>query len=94
MGVYHDANQTRSGPGERIKMSKLTVRLSEREALDLQRTCMQTGKTQSEVVRALLAESLPSSRLRQSLKAAHKNMGPTARQSGWLTEDDILKDAI
>ena len=77
-----------------MAMSTLTVRLTEGEERDLQWVCTQTGKTKSEVVRSLLAESLPSSRLRQSLKAAHTNLGPAARQSGWLTEDDILKGAI
>lgn len=39
-------------------MSTLTVRLTEREEQDLQWACEQTGKTKSEVVRDLLAESL------------------------------------
>ena len=44
-------------------------------------------------VRELLAESLRGYRLRQSLQAAHAELGAAARQSGWLTEDDILQDA-
>lgn len=39
-------------------MSTLTVRLTDSEELDLQWVCTQTGKTKSEVVRELLAESL------------------------------------
>ncbi len=73
-------------------MSTLTVRLTEREERDLQMACEQTGKTKSEVVRELLAESLRGYRLRQALQAAHAELGPVARQSGWLTEDDILRD--
>ena len=45
-----------------------------------------------QVVRELLAESLRSYRLRKSLQAAHAALGPAARQSGWLTEDDVLQD--
>ena len=45
-------------------MSTLTVRLNEREERDLQWACEQSGKSKSEVVRALLAESLRSYRLR------------------------------
>jgi hypothetical protein len=39
-------------------MSTLTVRLADSEERDLQWVCKQTGKTKSEVVRELLAESL------------------------------------
>jgi hypothetical protein len=77
---------------ERMAMSTLTVRLTEGEERDLQWVCTQTGKTKSEVVRELLAGSLRSYRLRKSLQAAHAALGPAARQSGWLTEDDVLQD--
>lgn len=80
------------GVFERATMSTLTVRLTEREEQDLQWACEQTGKTKSEVVRELLAESLRGYRLRQALQAAHDELGAAARQSGWLTEDDILQD--
>ena len=70
-------------------MSTLTVRLTDREDRDLQLACEQTGKTKSEVVRDLLAESLRGYRLRQSLQAAHAELGGAARQAGWLTEDAV-----
>jgi predicted transcriptional regulator len=73
-------------------MGTLTVLLTDSEDRDLQRVCEQTGKTKSEVVRDLLAESLRGYRLRQSLHAAHAELGGAARQAGWLTEDDILQD--
>lgn len=73
-------------------MSTLTVRLTDQEDRDLQLACEQTGKTKSEVVRDLLAESLRGYRLRQSLQAAHAELSGAARQAGWLTEDDILQD--
>ena len=73
-------------------MSTLTVRLTEREDRDLQLVCEQSGKTKSEVVRELLTESLRGYRMRQVLQLAHAELGPAARQSGWLTEDDILRD--
>lgn len=74
-------------------MTTLTVRLTEREEKDLQLVCAQSGKTKSEVVRELLSASLRTYRLRQALQAAHAELGATARQSGWLTEEDILQDA-
>jgi hypothetical protein len=73
-------------------MSTLTVRLTDREDRDLQLACKLTGKTKSEVVRDLLAESLRSYRLRQVLQTAHSELGGAARQAGWLTEEDILQD--
>jgi hypothetical protein len=73
-------------------MGTLTVRLTEREDRDLQWACEQSGKTKSEVVRELLAESLRGYGLRQALQVAHAALGPAARQAGWLTEDDILRD--
>ena len=73
-------------------MGTLTVLLTDSEDRDLQRVCEQTGKTKSEVVRDLLADSLRSYRLRQALQAAHAELGGAARQAGWLTEDDILQD--
>jgi Arc/MetJ-type ribon-helix-helix transcriptional regulator len=73
-------------------MGTLTVRLTEREDHDLQWACEQTGKSKSEVVRELLAESLRAYRLRQALQAAHAELSGAARQAGWLTEDDILRD--
>lgn len=73
-------------------MSTLTVRLTEREDLDLQLVCEQTGKTRSEVVRELLADFLRGYRLKQALQASHELLAPAARQAGWLTEDDILRD--
>lgn len=72
-------------------MGTLTVRLTEREDRDLQWACEQTGKSKSEVVRELLAESLRAYRLRQALQAAHAELSGAARQAGWLTEDDILR---
>jgi hypothetical protein len=79
---------------ERTDMSTLTVRLTEREEQDLQWACEQSGKTKSEVVRALLADSLRGYRLRLALQAAHAELGAAARQAGWLTEDDILLDVV
>ena len=79
---------------ERIEMSILTVRLTEREERDLQLACEQTGKSKSEVVRELLADSLRTYRLRQALLASQSELGGAARQAGWLTEDDILTDAL
>lgn len=66
----------------------LTVRLSEKEAQDLQAICEMTGKSRSEVVR----DSLRAYRLRAALRASQAQLGPAARAAGWLTEEDILQD--
>jgi predicted transcriptional regulator len=66
----------------------LTVRLSEKEAQDLQAICDLTGKSRSEVVR----DSLRAYRLRAALRASQAQLGPAARAAGWLTEEDILQD--
>jgi predicted transcriptional regulator len=66
----------------------LTVRLSEKEAQDLQAICELTGKSRSEVVR----DSLRTYRLRAALRASQAQLGPAARAAGWLAEEDILQD--
>lgn len=69
-------------------MTTLTVRLTDKEAQSLQAVCEQAGKSRSEVVR----DALRAYRLRQALRASQAELGLAARQSGWLTEDDILQD--
>lgn len=66
----------------------LTVRLSEKEAQDLQTICELTGMSRSEVVR----DSLRAYRLRAALRASQAQLGPAARAAGWLTEEDILQE--
>ncbi len=66
----------------------LTVRLSKQEARELDTLCAMTGKSRSEVVR----ESLRFFRLRESLRRSQELLGPAARETGWLTEDDVLRD--
>jgi predicted transcriptional regulator len=66
----------------------LTVRLSDNEAQSLDTLCASTGKSRSEVVR----DSLRAYRLRESLRQSQAVLAPLARASGWLTEDDILRD--
>lgn len=73
-------------------MGTLTVQLTEREERELQWACEQSGKSRSELVRELLADSLRAYRLRKALHAAQAELGPAARQSGWLTEDDVLRE--
>lgn len=92
--VYYDVVQNPSLEfvAERIEMSTLTVRLTDSEERDLQMACEQTGKSKSEVVRELLADSLRTYRLRQALQASQAELGGAARQAGWLTEDNILSD--
>ncbi|MFN3752400.1 MAG: ribbon-helix-helix protein, CopG family [Thiobacillus sp.] len=66
----------------------LTVRLNDEEAQALDALCKMTGKTRSETVR----ESLRVFRLRETLRRSQESLGPAARQIGWLTEDDVLRD--
>lgn len=67
----------------------LTVRLSKKEAKALDEICKQSGKSRSTLVR----ESLRAVRLREALRASQAALGLAARTAGWLTEDDVLKNA-
>ncbi len=66
----------------------LTVRLNDSDVQHLDALCRLTGKSRSELVR----ESLRSFRLRESLRRSQEILGPAARNIGWLTEDDVLRD--
>lgn len=66
----------------------LTVRLNDKEAQALDVLCRMIGKSRSEVVR----ESLRGFRLRENLRRSQEALGPAARDIGWLTEDDVLRD--
>ena len=66
----------------------LTVRLSEKEAENLQQLCEMTGKSASEVV----GESLRAQVLRRRLDALRRELVPRAQAIGWLTEEDIFRD--
>lgn len=66
----------------------LTVRLSEEESNALENICELTGKSRSHVVR----DALRGFRLREALRQSQERLAPTARASGWLTEDDILQE--
>jgi len=68
--------------------STLTVRLSGKEAADLQAVCELTGKSRSEVVRGSLRDRL----FRERLKVLQDELRPKAREIGWLTEDDLFRD--
>ncbi len=66
----------------------LTVRLSKKEAQDLNAICKLSGKTRSEVVR----EALRGKIFRERLDALRRELVPRAQAIGWLTEDDIFRD--
>lgn len=66
----------------------LTVRLNEDEASALDRLAQATGKSRSDLVRA----ALRAQALRETLRLLQEDLGPQARASGWLTEEDILHD--
>lgn len=66
----------------------LTVRLGDKEVQMLDALCAMTSKSRSEVMR----ESLRDYRLRGSFRRSQTVLGPAAREMGWLTEDDVLRD--
>jgi len=66
----------------------LTVRLSDAEAAALERLVQTTGKSRSDLVRSALRAQAQ----RETLRLLHDDLGPQARASGWLSEDDILRD--
>lgn len=66
----------------------LTVRLSDAEAAALDRLVQTTGKSRSDLVRSALREQA----LRETLRLLHQDLGPQARASGWLSEDDVLRE--
>lgn len=66
----------------------MTVRLNDEEASALDRLVRATGKSRSDLVR----DALRQQALRETLRLLHDDLGPQARATGWLTEDDILRD--
>ena len=66
----------------------VTVRLSLREAENLDGLCASTGKSRSEIVR----DALRGYSLRESLRQSQAQLAPLARAAAWLTEDDTLQD--
>ena len=74
---------------ERAVAAVLTVRLNEEEAAALDRLVQATGKSRSDLVR----EALRAQVLRENLRLLQRDLGPQAPAVGWLTEEDILRDA-
>lgn len=66
----------------------LTVRLSDAEAAALERLVQTTGKSRSDLVRSALRAQAQ----RETLRLLHDDLCPQARASGWLSEEDILRD--
>jgi Arc/MetJ-type ribon-helix-helix transcriptional regulator len=66
----------------------LTVRLNAAEAAALDRLVQTTGKSRSDLVRSALRAQAQ----RETLRLLHDDLGPQARTSGWLSEDDILRE--
>lgn len=69
-------------------MSTLTIRIDEALESSLERIAQLRHQSKSEVARQMLRAQL----LRESLRKTQEELGPQARASGWLTEDDILRD--
>lgn len=66
----------------------LTVRLSEKEAQELQAVSELTGKSRSELVREALRAKLFAARLDTLRNVAV----PRAREISWLSEEDVFRD--
>ena len=66
----------------------LTVRLQDEESLFLDNLCVATGRSRSDIVR----DALRAYRLKESLRQSQAALAPGARASGWLTEEDVLRD--
>ncbi len=62
----------------------LSVRLNAEESSALARLVQATGKTRSDLVR----DALRSLALRETLRLLHEDLGPQAREAGWLSGDD------
>lgn len=68
-------------------MNTLTIRIDDELGDDLERLARQRQQNKSVVARDLLRGGL----IREALRQAQEELGPQARTSGWLTEDDVLK---
>ena len=66
----------------------LTVRLNDEETAALDRLVAASGKSRSLLVR----EALRAQALREMLRLLQEDLGPQARASGWLSEEDILRE--
>ena len=75
-------------PGPFIMSAVLTVRLSDAESSALDRLTQATGKSRSDLVR----DALRAQAMLETLRLLHQDLWPQARTSGWLTEEDILRD--
>jgi predicted transcriptional regulator len=69
-------------------MSTLTIRIDPNLESELERLAKARHQSKSEVARSLLRASLT----RETLRQLQESLGPQARASGWLTEDDILRE--
>jgi predicted transcriptional regulator len=75
-------------PGPFIMSAVLTVRLNDAESSALDRLTRATGKSRSDLVR----DALRAQAMRETMRLLQEDLGPQARASGWLTEEDILRD--
>jgi predicted transcriptional regulator len=66
----------------------LTVRLNDAETAVLGGLVQASGKSRSDLVREALRQKV----LLETLRLSHEELAPQARATGWLTEDDILRD--
>jgi hypothetical protein len=66
----------------------LTVRLNDAETAVLGGLVQASGKSRSDLVREALRQKV----LLETLRLSHEELVPQARATGWLTEDDILRD--
>ena len=69
-------------------MGTLTIRIDEQLEASLEALAKLRHQSKSEAARQMLRGGL----LRESLRRSQEELGPLARATGWLTEDDVLRD--
>ncbi|TAM12371.1 MAG: ribbon-helix-helix protein, CopG family [Nevskiaceae bacterium] len=69
-------------------MATLTIRVDPELSADLEQIAAQRHQNKSELARQFIRGSLA----REKLRLSQEELGPQARATGWLTEDDILRD--
>ncbi|MCZ7625078.1 MAG: CopG family transcriptional regulator [Candidatus Methylomirabilota bacterium] len=66
-----------------------TIRLDDQSEKALQELCAATGESRSEVVR----EALRYEQLRVQLTTIRAELVPKAQAAGWVTDEDVFRDA-
>ncbi len=69
-------------------MESLTIHLDDNLTSEIERLAKVRKQSKSEVARQLLRGSV----VRDMLRRLQSELGPQAREAGWLVEGDVLRD--